>query len=79
MRLRPYKSNDAEKVVSWIKNEDVFHKWGGFLFGRFPISAEDINRKYLNENGGCSEEDNFYPWFVYTIGKRFETYRERLV
>ena len=31
MRLRPYKSYDAKKIISWIKDEEVFLKWGKVL------------------------------------------------
>lgn len=37
MRLRPYKSCDAKKIISWIKDEEVFLKWGGDHFGLYPI------------------------------------------
>ena len=57
MRLRPYKSCDAKKIISWIKDEEVFLKWGGDHFGEYPISEEIINSKYLNDNGDCKEED----------------------
>ena len=66
MRLRPYKSCDAKKIISWIKDEEVFLKWGGDHFGLYPISAEIIDNKYLNDNGDCKEEDNFYPWIAFT-------------
>lgn len=46
MRLRPYKSCDAEKIVSWINNEEVFLKWGGDRFGTYPVNAETIDNKY---------------------------------
>ena len=48
MRLRPYKSCDAKKIISWIKDEEVFHKWGGDHFGVYPISAEIVDNKYLD-------------------------------
>ena len=40
MRLRPYKSCDAAIIENWIKDEDVFLKWGGNHFGPFPINGE---------------------------------------
>ena len=61
LRLRPYKPHDAEKIVSWIKDEDALRKWSADRFGDFPITSEDINDKYLKNNGDCWEEDNFYP------------------
>ena len=66
MRLRPYKSCDAKKIIGWISDEEIFHKWGGDHFGEYPISAEIIDNKYLKDNGDCKEEDNFYPWIAFT-------------
>ncbi|MCR5296007.1 MAG: GNAT family N-acetyltransferase [Clostridiales bacterium] len=62
LRLRPYKSCDAEIIARWIRDRDVFLKWGGELFGAFPIGAETIDEMYRVKNGNCSEPDNFYPW-----------------
>ena len=66
MRLRPYKSCDVKKIISWIRDEEVFHKWGGDHFGVYPISAEIVDNKYLKDNGDCKEEENFYPWIAFT-------------
>ena len=65
LRLRPYKSCDAEKISEWIRDKDVFMKWGGPLFGEFPINAGIIDDKYRLQNGGCTEPDNFYPWIAF--------------
>jgi len=65
LRLRPYKSEDSRYFAEWIKNEEVFLMWGGELFGSFPIDAETIDRKYTEQNGGCSEPDNFYPFTAF--------------
>lgn len=62
MRLRPYKSCDSKVFEKWIKDEEVFRKWGGERFGSFPINANIIDDKYCKKNGDCVEEDNFYPW-----------------
>lgn len=62
MRLRPYKSCDAETIAKWVQDEAVFRKWGGERFGAFPITAQMIDDKYRKNNGDCIEPDNFYPW-----------------
>ena len=31
LRLRPYKSCDAKIIEKWIRNKDVFTKWGGTI------------------------------------------------
>lgn len=61
LRLRPYKSADAEKIAFWCKDEEAYFKWSGGRFGSYPISPADIDRKYMQENGDCAEADNFYP------------------
>ena len=64
IRLRPYKSSDSELIAKWVSSEDAFLKWGGLLFGNFPINAEIIDKKYREKNGDCTEPDNFYPWMA---------------
>ncbi|MEF2920484.1 MAG: GNAT family protein, partial [Acutalibacteraceae bacterium] len=61
LRLRHYKPCDAECIVSWIKDEDALRKWSLDRFGDYPITSEDINNKYIGNNGDCIESDNFYP------------------
>jgi RimJ/RimL family protein N-acetyltransferase len=65
LRLRPYKPSDAEKIVSWIKDEEALRKWSSDRFGNFPITSDDINNKYLKNNGDCVEQDNFYPFTAF--------------
>lgn len=59
--LRPYKPGDAETIVSWIEDERALRKWSSDRYGAYPVTAEDINYKYLECNGDCMEADNFYP------------------
>lgn len=59
--LRPYKPSDAKAIVSWIKDERALREWSSDRYGAYPITAEDINYKYLECNGDCEEADNFYP------------------
>lgn len=61
LKLRPYKPSDAETIVSWIKDERALRKWSSDRYGVYPITAEDMNYKYLDCNGDCEEPDNFYP------------------
>ncbi len=61
LRLRPYKPNDAQTILSWCKDETTFRKWTSDRYDHFPITAEDMNRKYIDNNGDCAETDNFYP------------------
>ena len=65
LKLRPYKSCDAQAIAKWVEDKDVFTKWGGERFGEYPISAETIDEKYRKDNGDCTEPDNFYPWTAF--------------
>lgn len=65
LRLRPYKSCDSEYIIHWLKDENIFKKWGGERFGSFPIHANIIDHKYRLDNGDCVEQDNFYPWTAF--------------
>ncbi len=69
IRIRPYKPCDAGTIVSWCRDEKTFRLWGGPRFGSFPISEETMNRKYFQENGDCTEKDNFYPVTALEGGK----------
>lgn len=62
LRLRQYKSCDADLIAEWAKDKNVFLKWGGNHFGDYPINAEIIDDEYNKNNGACTEPDNFYPW-----------------
>lgn len=61
LRLRPYKPCDAETVISWIKDESAFRRWSTDRYEFYPITAADMNSKYMECNGDCTESDNFYP------------------
>ena len=61
LRLRLYKPSDAETILKWIKDEDAFRKWSTDRYDHYPITAADMNHKYIDCNGDCAEPDNFYP------------------
>ena len=61
LRLRPYKPCDADTILGWIKDEGAFRKWSTDRYPHYPITADDMNHKYMDCNGDCAEPDNFYP------------------
>jgi len=61
LKLRPYKPKDAETIISWIKDERALRLWSSDRYGTYPVTAEDMNYKYIECNGDCAEPDNFYP------------------
>ena len=66
LKLRPFKNCDAKKIVSWCKDEKSFRQWCSDRFENFPISEDDIIKKYVENNGDCPEEDNFFPMTAFT-------------
>lgn len=66
LRLRPYKPCDAKTIVKWAStSEEVFRKWSADRYLSYPITAEDINKKYFDANGDCADEDNFFPFTAF--------------
>ncbi len=61
MKLRPYKSDDAKTIIGWIKDERALRLWSADRYGAYPVTAKDMNYKYIECNGDCEEPDNFYP------------------
>ncbi len=62
MYLRPYKKDDAKTILSWCEDEEVFRKWTSDRYDSYPITETEMNHKYLDCNGDCTEADNFYPF-----------------
>lgn len=51
LRLRPYKSADAETIVGWLGDERSFYQWCGGRYESYPISAGDMNDYYRATEG----------------------------
>ena len=65
MRLRPYKSADADTILSWVRDEETFRRWVTDRYPHYPITPAEMNEKYFVHNGDCPEPDNFYPMTAY--------------
>ena len=46
LKLRPYRAEDAEAIVTWTGDEYAFRQWCADRFDHYPITAEDMNRQY---------------------------------
>ena len=44
LRIRPYKTTDAQTVLSWIPNEKVFYQWSAGTLGQYPPSLSDFSK-----------------------------------
>lgn len=51
LRLRPYKSSDAETIVQWLGDERAFRLWCADRYDHYPISPADMDAYYRAEEG----------------------------
>ena len=59
--LRPYKPCDAEKIVSWCKDETAFYLWSAGRFDHYPITAAAFNAYYDT----FAQDESFFALCVY--------------
>lgn len=43
LRLRPYRPEDAEQILSWSKDEKSFYKWTAGVLGNYPLTNDQFN------------------------------------
>ena len=68
MELRPYRPSDAETILSWCGDELTFRRWTFDRYDHYPITAADMNEKYIDNNGDCAP-GAFYPVVAYDEGE----------
>lgn len=39
LRLRPYKKEDADTIISWSKDEKAFYQWNAGVMGGISFST----------------------------------------
>ena len=42
IRLRPYKKEDADTIISWSQDERAFYQWSAGVMGDYPITQEEL-------------------------------------
>lgn len=43
IRIRPYKSTDANTILSWCQDERAFYQWTAGVMGEFPITDNEFS------------------------------------
>lgn len=43
LRLRPYKVDDRETVLSWCQDERTFYRWTAGILGEYPVRPEKFD------------------------------------
>ena len=42
LRLRPYKKEDADTIISWSQDERGFYQWSAGVMGDYPITQKEF-------------------------------------
>ena len=42
LKIRPYKPTDAERILSWCRDEKAFYQWSAGILGTFPITPNEF-------------------------------------
>ena len=42
LQIRPYKAEDARKILSWCHDEESFYKWSAGVLGAYPITEKEF-------------------------------------
>lgn len=42
LKIRPYKPTDAERILSWCRDEKAFYQWSAGILGNFPITPNEF-------------------------------------
>lgn len=42
LRIRPYKTADAEIILSWCREEKAFYQWTAGILGEYPITQNEF-------------------------------------
>ena len=43
LRLRPYRKEDAQTILSWSTDETTFYRWSAGMLGAYPPSVESLS------------------------------------
>ena len=74
LRLRPYKHEDAETMISWCKDEKSFYKWSAGIMGDYPITTEEF--KFVDSMMAFTAFDENGPVGFFTLRHPGETLDE---
>ena len=43
LRIRPYKTADANTILSWCQDEKAFYQWTAGVLGTYPIAQDEFS------------------------------------
>ncbi len=57
LRLRPFRTPDAKKIITWTGEPAEFYKWSAGILGDFPLSEERL----LEAVSGRNDDTRYFP------------------
>lgn len=57
LRLRPFRSPDANEIITWTSEPDEFYKWSAGVLGSFPVSK----KRLLEAVSGREDNTRYFP------------------
>ena len=74
IRIRPYKSSDADIIFSWCRDEKSFYQWSAGVLGKYPITKSEF--KFVEELMPFTAFDESGILGFFTLRKPNESYNE---
>ena len=57
LRLRPFRTPDAKKIITWTGEQKEFYKWSAGILGEYPVSE----KRLLEGVSGREDNTRYFP------------------
>lgn len=61
LRLRPYRQNDAARIITWCQDERSFYQWTAGIMGEYPPDFERVNKA----TSGRIANESYFPFVAF--------------
>jgi len=61
LRLRPYRKNDASKIITWCDDERLFYKWTAGIMGAYPLTFDRLTEV----TSGRIDNETYFPFVAF--------------
>lgn len=61
LRLRPFRKNDAKKIITWSNEEEAFYKWSAGILGTYPVTED----RMIIATSGRDDNDKYFPFTAF--------------